>query len=241
MQLIALTGRIGTGKDEIADALVRNYNFTKMAWADPLYDESAANFDFPVEVMKVRETKEEPHPLLCAEFSKDPHFTQIMLKAVGYGAEPVDGKDSITLEDALRVQFSPRQILQYWGTEYRRAQDHGYWVNRVNDRIDFWNRAMRVAMGQAIIEDDESYIEPGGIVVVGTRFDNEVELIREKGGTVWHVYREDAKLAYHHTSEKPLPIQTGDTMFFNYGSLEALGTGVSLALGGKQVVNTKGS
>ena len=61
-----------------------------------------------------------------------------------------------------------RWILQHYGTEYRRAQDPDYWVNKVEETI--WG-----FHGEQIV------------VVTDVRFANEADLIRELGGLVVEV------------------------------------------------------
>lgn len=61
-----------------------------------------------------------------------------------------------------------RVILQWWGTEYRRSGDADYWVKRAA----------------------EGLLPP--TVFTDTRFQNEVDAIRIRGGVIWEVRRPDA-------------------------------------------------
>lgn len=56
----------------------------------------------------------------------------------------------------------PRSLLQWWGTDYRRAKDPNYWVNRLRRTLDDHNPEV------ALISD--------------VRFPNEVSAIRSWGG-----------------------------------------------------------
>lgn len=59
IKLIGVTGPAGAGKDTVADYLVRNHGFTKMAFADPLKQMlTAAGLPEPAN----REDKEKPAP-----------------------------------------------------------------------------------------------------------------------------------------------------------------------------------
>lgn len=75
------------------------------------------------------------------------------------------------LERSLDVLFrkptkeSVRRLLQWWGTDYRRAQDENYWVNKAFEYYD----------------DDQD------LVFDDVRFPNEAEAIRERGGLVVRV------------------------------------------------------
>lgn len=57
-----------------------------------------------------------------------------------------------------------RRLLQWWGTEFRRAQDPEYWVRKVRERL----------------EAADHYLA----VVTDVRFENEAAMIRDLGGLV---------------------------------------------------------
>lgn len=74
-----------------------------------------------------------------------------------------------------------RHLLQWWGTDYRRAQDEDYWVKR----------GMRVAKAY-----HEYWLEKGlagvpMIVFTDVRFANEAEAISRAGGRVLEVQAPD--------------------------------------------------
>ena len=81
------------------------------------------------------------------------------------------------IEDALEIEHLPalwekpysddiRRLLQWWGTEFRRAQDQDFWVKKAEV---FAFRAM--SRGQAPVFTD-------------VRFPNEAEMIRKNGGVI---------------------------------------------------------
>lgn len=63
-----------------------------------------------------------------------------------------------------------RSLLQWWGTEYRRAQDEMYWVKKT----------------RPIIEDALNYYDL--VVVTDVRYRNEAALIKYLGGMVVEVH-----------------------------------------------------
>lgn len=74
--------------------------------------------------------------------------------------------------DALWTKPYPdeiRRLLQFWGTEYRRAEDPLYWVERGREEI--------------IV----AWLSTELVTVTDVRFQNEADLIREMGGIVAEV------------------------------------------------------
>lgn len=102
----------------------------------------------------------------------------------GYvGPEPCwcDGRDTHYHGSAQPVllpswvkpeQGKPRTLLQWWGTDYRRAQDPDYWVKALMRRLETED------MDLALVTD--------------VRFPNEVDAIRAAGGCVVKVTRTTA-------------------------------------------------
>lgn len=67
-----------------------------------------------------------------------------------------------------------RSLLQWWGTDFRRAQDPNYWVN--------WGmRSAEAFAGRGI----------QGVVFTDTRFANEAQAVKEAGGIVIKVEARD--------------------------------------------------
>ena len=123
---------------------------------------------------------------------------------------------------AVHHMFSPRWVLQRWGTEYRRAQDPEYWLKQATLWVKAWLDVIK--------EDGEHH---AGLVNTSVRFPNEQEWIDDVGGVVWHVCRPDrghyaSQLDY--ISEQGLPVRGGDRVIWNTGTIEQLNTAVSLLL-----------
>ena len=160
--LVALTGLAGSGKDTVADVLVDHHGFAKLAFADALRTEVAAAFNIDPEHLTRRETKEHPISALALERCLDPVFVECM------GAVFKTAR----LSPPWSVPRSPRQILQWWGTEYRRAQDPDYWINKAYQAI-----AILVECGR------------DRFVLSDCRFENEAALVRRLQGSIWQVVR----------------------------------------------------
>ena len=97
-----------------------------------------------------------------------------------------------------------RRILQWWGTEYRRAQDPDYWTKA-------WEKKLR--------EYDPTQTH---IIVDDVRFVNELEVIKNNGGRFVRILRPGFNGANNHSSENSLDdYDAWDLVIDNDGSLEA--------------------
>jgi hypothetical protein len=157
---------------------------------------------------------------------------------------------------------SLRWVLQWWGTEYRRAQDEQYWIKKADEFLAAYLKRLEHVVTKEEFELEVAelkeveceypeasalpvgsvwYHEHPGIVVEGVRFENEVDWIRSLNGQVWHIERPDAPSigdAVNHVSASKLEMRTGDKLIINGSTLERLYTGVTLALQGNDIVNT---
>jgi len=96
-----------------------------------------------------------------------------------------------------------RRILQWWGTEYRRAQDPDYWTKA-------WGRKV-----------EGLDLEVLHILVDDVRFLNELQVIKDHGGLVVKVVRPGFDGANNHASETSLDdYHAWDGILVNDDSLE---------------------
>lgn len=167
LHIIALTGQAGSGKDTAADMLVGACRFTKLAFADALRREVAAAFRLDVDNMQSllsdRAAKETPTTRLALIECRDFGFI---------GAVALANRSTVTHEWATQGR-TPRQILQWWGTEYRRAQ-----------RLDYWTSTLYSHLHQLHKLDGRTRF-----VITDCRFENEAALVRSLGGVVWQIER----------------------------------------------------
>lgn len=102
-----------------------------------------------------------------------------------------------------------RRILQWWGTEYRRAQDADYWTK---------------AWGRKVEQFD---LENMHVLVDDVRFMNELNVIREHGGLIVKIERPGFDGANNHASETSLDdYRHWDKVLLNDGTLDAFKTQV---------------
>ncbi len=158
--IIGLTGAAGSGKDSVADILVAEHGFQRIAFADCLYDEVSTAFNVSVEFLKNRDTKERQTFRLSMRNCTDAEFVRTILRM--HGISPL-----------MRIFWrwkprSPCQILQWWG-DYRRAQCESYLIDKVRDRL--------------MLTPNTHW------VITDVRFQNEADLVREFGGQLGLVLR----------------------------------------------------
>ena len=167
--LIGLTGPAGCGKDTVADLLTTHAGFYKVAFADGLRSEVCNAFYVTPVCLTQRETKE--HPMSCLALAKcaDQSFIDRMGMLHNYQNMPLD----------MAAPRSPRQIMQWWGTDYRRTLRPDYWVKKSADRI-------HQLLNQRIATR---------IVITDLRFDNEADLVTRHGGLIWRVTRPGCEVA----------------------------------------------
>ena len=168
--LIGLTGPAASGKDTVADLLVTHCGFVKLAFADPLKAEVSDAFGIEPWHLTQRETKEHPMTSLALRKCRADGFVgRIIIDHQAKG-------DTLDL-DAPR---SPRQIMQWWGTDYRRHQSETYWIDLTRQRIS-----------HLIVQRLASRI-----VIADCRFPDEIRFVRRvMGGEIWQVRRDGIDIA----------------------------------------------
>ena len=213
MLILGLTGNAGVGKDTVADYLVKAYGFVKFAFSDALYAEVQAAFGLPDQsLLRDRATKEVPQDKLALENCLDTDFLDMLVRLTG---GPAGGEEPI----------SPRQVLQWWGTEYRRAQNPNYWLDKNED----WLAAVQAAFRYA----EQA---PQHFVNTTCRFENEREWIQTGAywglwrGNVWHIHRQGVDPVVAHASETPLVVLPGEREIYNNDSIERLHRAVDLLM-----------
>lgn len=169
--IVALTGPAEVGKDTVGDYLVEHYGFAKLAFADTIRNEVGRAFDVSVKLLEQRETKDHPMSALALGRCMDPAFVN---RVLSLHASAVD----------LRKPRSPRQITQWWGTEYRCADDPYYVVDALTTRFV-----------KAHSEGQQRF------VVTDVRKGIEADLLRELGASLWQIARPgfDPKTGAHST------------------------------------------
>ena len=157
--IIGISGFQSSGKDTIADYLVKEHGFVKLSFASALKDIVAIIFGWSrerLEGLKVEDRQ---------------------------WREEIDPKWAKLLNIPC---LTPRYVLQYLGTEVFRNHFHK----------DIWTK---------IVENQLSFYE--NVVVSDCRFANEIEMIKQNGGKIIQVHRDDHVLK--HPSELPPKVDIG--------------------------------
>lgn len=178
--IIALTGPAGAGKDTVADILVTHAGFTKLAFADALRKEVAAAFNLGdlYGLLSQPGAKEHPTPALSLMHCHDDTFVDVV-------AARMSDRGEYSQSQLVMRDRSPRQIMQWWGTEYRRAQSPDYWTHQLGERV-----------ADLMVQSHRRF------VITDCRFINEAATIRRMGGEVWRVLRPDLRpIDGQHASE----------------------------------------
>jgi len=245
MHIIGLHGPARAGKDTIADYLVSRYGFHKIAFSDALYSEVATAYGLPDErILRDPATKDAPLHQMSLQHCMDSEFIEVARSVM-------DKETTGKFVFPTAVHQSPRWILQVWGTEYRRAQNPDYWVERAGLWMQAFIKTLEHVATEEDVKDgqvpeqikvgDKVYENHPGVVVSGVRFENERQFIKDWFGVIWHVWRKDLPKIdgqAGHCSETPFEFRTGDKLIMNYGTIPLLHTGVTLLLQGNGIVNT---
>lgn len=136
MKIISVSGAEGAGKDTTANYVVEalekeGIKAKRFSFGSGIYEETSAAFDVPIELLQNRTTKETPHPSLTLGQCADEKYVKIARHAI---AKLREREAPIEMDEPL----SPREMLQTWGTEYRRESEHGqkdYWIARTLAQI----------------------------------------------------------------------------------------------------------
>lgn len=166
--IIGLTGYAGAGKDTVADLMVTHLGFRKLAFADALRAEAATGFEVGLDWFTHPATKH--HPITALAMRKAPReFLAAVALSLSIAAP--DLRFPLT-DEWLDAPRSPRQILQWWGTEYRRAMHPRYWTRIMLDRLAHMGRNGH-----------------GRFVITDVRFENEADTVHAAGGILWQITR----------------------------------------------------
>ncbi len=206
--IIGISGKANSGKDTVADYLVSQYKFTKVALADPLKRFLMEIFDFSEEQLwGPSEKREEPDKRYILK-QKPEHrpsgvFTEYPGQATIRTCLDCGKKEYPYLTGECITYLTPRHALQKFGTDAGRECGQNVWIDyamRVCDKLQSgkydYDRKIGVYPNFSGAKKD--------VVVSDARFMNELARIKEQG-IVFRVKRtiadESVKISSIHISE----------------------------------------
>jgi hypothetical protein len=183
MILVGIGHEHRSGKDTVAQFLVENFGFTRVGFADALYEECRNLLIAVVPREKRLGHFDRPYMLEAPDCDGD--------AGKGFAYMGMTEKDPL--------------LLQWWGTNVRRSQNPDYWIDRVASKLSTLPSETRV-------------------VLPDTRFPNEAEFIRARGGLLWKVARPNRPIdrPVDHPSETALQDYSWDEVIQNDGTLDDL-------------------
>lgn len=200
MNIIAISGKAGSGKDTIADYLVREHGFVKIGLADPMKRFCKEIFGFSDEQLWGPSERRN---------AGDPRWERVYH----------DGQ--------MTVGLTPRHALQRLGTEYGRAMHPDVWIRYAlkharevleNDRAVYHAKRAKVYCRSG------GRTRPTGVVISDARFKNELDAVRAAGGKLWRVVRPGPSTGAHasETEQDEIPNSYFDQTFANTLTLDWL-------------------
>lgn len=183
--IVGLCGAAGSGKDTVADFMVKNHGFVKIAFADPLKRICKEVFDFSDEQLwgpsEMRNAPDDRYP---RGFIDAGHMlTEEALK------EFPDGK--------VPQYLTPRYALQQLGTEWGRGCYENVWIGyamRVANEVlksplyTYSQRAGLLDLKKYPLGSGYSSVVKG-VVISDVRFQNEIDAIHKASGKVVRLVR----------------------------------------------------
>ena len=207
MNLIGIAGRAGAGKDTVADILVKQAGYVKVALADPMKRACAEWFEWSAETLwGPSEKRNEPHDrlggltarkalqTLGTEWGRACYENVWVDYAIRTATFLLNGEEKTSLPP-MRPSYDAERGAAWRQTRFNEART-------------------------AYLPD-----QPRGVVISDCRFPNEVAAIRAAGGRIWRVVRpvEGATETWRlHESEAHVDQLDVDTTIINAGSLVQL-------------------
>lgn len=225
--IIGLCGQAGAGKDTVADFLVKNHGFVKVALADSLKRICREVFDFSdkqlwgpseernkVDVRYLRRPAQNAWTCTkCCHRLFGEKFEEMTLGHVLADRDCALCTERMAWHNMHYVKLpaeylTPRHALQQLGTEWGRECYGNVWVDyALRVAKELLRNVGRYTARTGLLSGGTNIAErvPQGVVISDVRFINEVEAIRAANGNVWKIERPGAGLtgaAAQHASEQ---------------------------------------
>lgn len=212
LSLIGVSGQTGSGKDTVANYLCTEYNFVKVALADPIKRFGYHVFHFNEnQLWGPSESRNAVDSRYNAPQAWDDAYSRMIMWGREYitsvlGTDDLDVVGAAFVHmvqwfDWLREKYtgnlSPRIMLQAMGTEWGRDKvSKDIWMDCLLRTVkmlmheDGFTKTLTYDPVQGCVETAASRL-PRGVAVSDIRFENEFQRIRDAGGLVLRVIRPD--------------------------------------------------
>lgn len=230
--IVGILGKAGSGKDTVSDILVKNHNFCKIAFADPIKRFLMDTFDFSEEQLwGPSEKRSEP----------DQRYRRIPLETGSLSLPQIVSKEIQDFEDQRCFggdgpYLTPRFALQQVGTQGARTCYEDVWIDYALRKVKLLlsNKIYRYHPPKGVysvlgdIEMDGSK-HPSGVIISDCRFLNEVRKLKHSGNAkIIKVVRDgsglkgDAAQHQSETEQDSIPDSYFDFIIDNNSSLKDL-------------------
>lgn len=177
--IVGTSGKAGSGKDTFCDVAVEEFGAIRISFAGGLKEEVAEFLTFhsisfePRNLYGTQEDKEEVFFFPTSENANGDDQTGFLKVCGRYDAK----------RGGWYVTF--RALLQWWGTEYRRAQDDQYWIKKALAKCSDNTKTYVISdcrfknEAQAIIDADGILVRvnrPNGIDISNMAHASEIDL-----------------------------------------------------------------
>lgn len=239
--IIGVSGQAGSGKDTVAEHLIRSHGFTRVALADPI-----KRFGYHVFLFSEQQLwgSSSYRNAFDRRYEKQEAWDEAQgrLEAWGrqYCSNVLGTDDPDELNKAYKAlvrwffwlqanhrKLSPRIMLQTLGTEWgREAISNDIWINALLTTA----KTLLHEDGGTKLWDYDPLIGPNlttkhtikGVVVSDIRFQNEFDAIHREGGNVIRIIRPDTDadaadigIAGHASEAQEFPLDTFDFLIQN--------------------------
>lgn len=213
MIVIGLSGYLGSGKTTVADILVRDHGFTKMAFADPIKDMARALN--PIVGYDIYQCD-------CGD-PEEMEFEEVRLNDLydGFGYDHETIKESPWGDEV-------RELWQRFGTETVRAVDPDFWVNAAL-------KALADQDSERVVFTDVRFPNEAKLIhdLNGPWFAEGELSFSRIAGSVWQIARYETQpdgLEDIHESERYVGMLDEDVVIVNESDLDDLAETVKAAL-----------
>jgi hypothetical protein len=205
LRLLAFDGLAGTGKDAIADGLVRSHGFVKLPFAKVMKEIFSRVFNIPVYYFDVRALKDST--LSDSIVLTTGHICQLAEEFIARGIEVNETQIAAASVCVGKRLFSPREIMQFVGTDVVRVHmDNLMWIK-------LWDMEQR---------------KYDRVIAPDARFPDEREFVRKLHGKVLLVKREGVTAQGHVSENSKWSEDMYDAVITNDVSLQRIQMEVSL-------------